>query len=128
MSKKVCGSSPSFSASTNASQVAAMVAPSSMLLQIFAAWPAPASPAWITALPICSRNGRARSNPPAVPPTMKVNVPASAAAIPPDTGASTMVKPAALASASTDLAVATSIVEQSIRMADVGAFLRMLLR
>ena len=41
MSKNTCGSSPSFCASTNASQVATMVAPRIMLLQIFAAWPAP---------------------------------------------------------------------------------------
>ena len=34
-----------------------MVAPSSMLLQIFAAWPEPGAPAWITALPMSSRNG-----------------------------------------------------------------------
>src|SRR5688572_29257844 len=59
MSKKVCGSSPSFWASTNASQVAAMVAPRIMLLQILAAWPAPGPPAWITALPIFSRYSRA---------------------------------------------------------------------
>ena len=37
MSKKVLGSSPNFWASTNASHVAAMVAPSSILLQILAA-------------------------------------------------------------------------------------------
>ena len=67
-----------------------------MLLQIFAAWPAPASPAWITALPICSRKGLARSKPSSDPPTMKVSVPPSAAAIPPETGASTIVKPARL--------------------------------
>ena len=93
MSKKVWRSSPSFFASTNASQVAAMVAPRIMLLQIFAAWPAPSSPAWITALAIGSRNGRARSNASSVPPTMKVRVPAAAAAIPPETGASTKSKP-----------------------------------
>ena len=52
---------------------------------------------------------------------MKVRVPASAAAMPPETGASTIVSPAAAASASTALAVATSIVEQSIRIADLGA-------
>ena len=69
-----------------------MVAPSSMLLQILAAWPAPASPAWITALPIWSRKALARSKPSSLPPTMKVSVPPSAAAIPPDTGASTIVE------------------------------------
>ena len=61
-----------------------------MLLQILAAWPAPAPPAWITALPICSSKGRARSNASSLPPTMKVSVPASAAAMPPETGASTI--------------------------------------
>ena len=92
-----------------------------MLLQILAAWPAPASPAWITALPILSSSTLARANPSSDPPTMKVRVPPSAAAIPPDTGASTIVNPAAAASASTALAVATSMVEQSIRIAALGA-------
>ena len=41
MSKKVWRSRPSFCASTKASQVATMVAPRIMLLQILAAWPAP---------------------------------------------------------------------------------------
>ena len=84
---------PELLASTNASQVATMVAPRIMLLQIFAAWPAPSSPAWITALAIGSRNGRARSNCSSVPPTMKARVPAAAAAMPPETGASTKAKP-----------------------------------
>ena len=52
-----------------------------------------AAPAWITALAIGSRNGRARSNCSSVPPTMKVRVPAAAAAMPPETGASTKSKP-----------------------------------
>ena len=90
MSKKVCRSRPSFFAMAKVSQVATIDAPSSMLLQILAAWPAPGAPAWITALPICSRNGRARSNASSVPPTMKVRLPASAAAMPPETGASTI--------------------------------------
>ena len=66
-------------------------APKSMLLQILAAWPEPGPPAWITALPIWSRKARARSNACGSPPTMKVSVPPSAAAIPPETGASTIL-------------------------------------
>src|SRR3546814_2130144 len=80
-----------------------------MLLQIFAACPAPLAPAWITALPISARNGSARSNASPLPPTMKVRLPAFAAAIPPETGASTAVSPLAAAASATRLAVATSI-------------------
>src|SRR3546814_1765515 len=67
------------------SHVATIVAPSSMLLQIFAACPLPASPAWMTVLPMADKIGLARSNALSVPPTMKVNVPPAAAAIPPET-------------------------------------------
>ena len=63
-----------------------------MLLQIFAAWPEPSWPAWITAFAIGSRNGFARSNCSSVPPTIRASVPAAAAAIPPETGASTKVE------------------------------------
>jgi hypothetical protein len=52
---------------------------------------------------------------------MKVSVPALAAPMPPETGASTAVRPLASAASATRLAVATSIVEQSIRMAESGA-------
>src|SRR3546814_3927180 len=61
------------------SHVATIVAPSSMLLQIFAACPLPASPAWMTVLPMADKIGLARSNALSVPPTMKVNVPPAAA-------------------------------------------------
>ena len=117
MSKKVWGASPNFSASRNASHVATIVAPSSMLLAILAACPVPFAPAWITALPMLLRIGCARANASSLPPTMKVSVPALAAPIPPDTGASTAVMPLARAASATRLAVATSIVEQSIRIA-----------
>ena len=50
-----------------------MVAPKIMLLQIFAAWPAPLAPAWITALPMALRIGSARAKASSLPPTMKVN-------------------------------------------------------
>ena len=46
-----------------------------MLLQIFAAWPAPGPPAWKMFLPIACRIGRPRANAASVPPTMKVSVP-----------------------------------------------------
>src|SRR3546814_2061149 len=93
------------------SHVATIVAPSSMLLQIFAACPLPASPAWMTVLPMADKIGLARSNALSVPPTMKVNVPPAAAAIPPETGASTISKPFSTAAAITLRAVATSMVE-----------------
>ena len=95
------------------SQVATMVAPSSMLLQILAAWPLPAPPAWMTALPMAERMGLARSKAASAPPTMKVSVPPLAAAMPPETGASTMSKPRSVAASITRRAVATSMVEQS---------------
>ena len=50
-------------------------------------------------------------------PTMKASVPASAAAVPPETGASANRKPAALASAATARALSTSIVDESISSA-----------
>ena len=95
------------------SQVAIMVAPSSMLLQILAAWPLPGPPAWITALPMAARIGWALAKAASVPPTMKVSVPPLAAAMPPETGASTISNPAVAAASLTRRAVATSIVEQS---------------
>src|SRR3546814_9518672 len=57
MSYKVCGSRPSFCAMAKVSHVATIVAPSSMLLQIFAACPLPASPAWMTVLPMADKIG-----------------------------------------------------------------------
>ena len=91
MSKKVCRSSPSFFASTKASQVATIVAPSSMLLQILAAWPAPRRAGVDHRLAhVLEERLGARRTPASVPPTMKVSVPASAAAMPPETGASTI--------------------------------------
>src|SRR3546814_21155784 len=86
MSKNFCGSSPSFCASASVSHVATIEAPRSMLLQIFAPCPAPASPAWITALPILARLGWLRAKPSQVPPPMQVRVPAMAAALPPQHG------------------------------------------
>jgi hypothetical protein len=53
---------PELLASTNVSQVAIIDAPSSMLLLILAAWPAPGPPAWITALAHLDEKRRARSN------------------------------------------------------------------
>lgn len=43
-----------------------------MLLQIFAAWPAPASPQWMIFFPIASRIGFALAKASSVPPAMKV--------------------------------------------------------
>src|SRR6202048_3251232 len=80
--------SPSFSASVNASHTAIMEMPRIMLLQIFAACPAPASPQCTTFLPIASRIGFAAAKASAAPPAMKVNGAALAPPVPPDTGAS----------------------------------------
>ena len=85
-----------------------------MLLQILAAWPLPAPPAWTMVLPMVSRIGLARSKAASLPPTMKVSVPACAPPTPPDTGASSMARPLAAAAAATARAVSTSMVEESI--------------
>lgn len=62
--------------------------PSSMLLQIFVACPAPTFPQWIAFLPIKSKNCFERWNPFSHPPTINVRVPFSAPTTPPETGAS----------------------------------------
>ena len=51
---------------------------------------------------------------------MKVSVPAVAPPTPPDTGASTISKPAFLAAAATWRALSTSMVEQSISSAPLA--------
>ena len=56
MSNSFWASSPSFSASTKASDTAIIEMPRIMLLQIFAAWPVPAPPAWTMVLPIASQD------------------------------------------------------------------------
>jgi hypothetical protein len=75
--------------------------PSSMLLQILAAWPLPLPPAWTMVLPIFSSRAFAAAKAPSLPPTMKVSVPAVAPPTPPDTGASIISIPALSASAAT---------------------------
>ncbi len=52
---------------------------------------------------------------------MKVSVAASAPTTPPDTGASSMLKPAAAAAACTARAVSTSMVEESIKSVPLSA-------
>ncbi len=106
--------SPSFSASTNASLTPIMLMPSIMLLQIFAAWPAPASPQWTTFLPIASRIGCAFTNACLLPPHMKVSVAASAPPTPPETGASSDSIFASLASLCAPRAEPTSMVDESM--------------
>ena len=64
-----------------------------MLLQIFAAWPAPASPQWTMRPAIGLRIGSALAKASALPPAMKVSVPAAAPPVPPETGASIDSRP-----------------------------------
>jgi hypothetical protein len=71
-----------FTPSWRASDTPIMLIASSMLLQILAACPAPLSPQCITALPIHSRRGVARSHDSLDPPTMKVRIPLVAAPTP----------------------------------------------
>ena len=121
MSKKVCASRPSFSARLKASDVPIMEIPSNMLLAVFAAWPLPEGPAWKTFLPMASRMGLARSKSAASPPTIKVSVPAFAAATPPETGASNALKPCSTALLAALRASSTAMVEQSMSSASLLA-------
>ena len=68
--------------SWRASDTPIMLIASSMLLHILAACPAPLSPQCITALPIHSRRGVARSHDSLDPPTMNVSTPLVAAPTP----------------------------------------------
>ena len=63
--------------------------------------------------------GCARSKASLLPPHINVSVPAVAAATPPDTGASIMLKPFSFAAVATALTDATSMVVESIKVADV---------
>ena len=91
-----------------------MLMASIMLLQIFAACPAPGPPACTMFLPIACSTGSPRANAVSLPPTMKVSVAAVAPPTPPDTGASSISNPATRAASVTVRALSTSIVEQSI--------------
>ncbi len=117
--------SPSFSASTNASDTAIIEMPRIMLLQTFAACPAPASPQRTMRLPMPCRIGSAWANAACVPPAMKVSVPAVAPPTPPDTGASMLAIPACAAAAWAACAAGTSMVEQSMNKAPLAAAGRM---
>ena len=117
MSKKVRASRPSFSPRVKASATAIMEMPRIMLLQTLAAWPLPGAPAWTMVRPMAAKTGLARAKAAAEPPAMKVSVAASAPATPPETGASSISWPAAAAAPWTARALATSMVEQSIRSA-----------
>ena len=69
---------------------------------------------WKMFLPMPCSTGRARSSASAAPPTMKVSVPAAAPATPPDTGASIIARPLAVAAAATFCAEAGAMVLQSM--------------
>ena len=97
-----------------------MVAPRIMLLQTLAACPAPAPPQWTMRLPMASSTGLPAAKASAVPPHMKVSVPATAPPVPPETGASSASRPLAPASACTTRALSTSMVEESISSAPSG--------
>src|SRR5882757_3779090 len=91
-----------------------MEIPKIMLLQIFAACPAPAPPQCTIFLPIFSSTGLAAENALSSPPHIKVSVAPLAPPVPPDTGASTEAMPCLAASACAALALSTSMVEQSM--------------
>src|SRR6478672_397014 len=114
MAANTLGSMPSFAASVMPSEVAIISMASIMLLQIFATCPLPIPPQWTMFLPMACSTALVNSKSFASPPTMKVSVPASAPATPPDTGASTMGQPFAFASIATSRAVSGSMVEESM--------------
>ena len=91
-----------------------MVTPRIMLLQIFAACPAPASPQCTAFCPMMSKRGLAVAKACVDPPAIKVSVPPDAPPIPPDTGASTAIMPASSAACAVFFALSTSTVEQSM--------------
>ena len=92
-----------------------------MLLTSFAAIPAPASPQAMTLPAIGSTISAARATSSGAPPSMKVSVPASAPAVPPEIGASTKVSPRASASLWHQREVSTSTVEVSMSTVDASA-------
>ena len=99
------------------------VMPRIMLLQILAAWPAPASPQCTTRLPIASRIGLAAlEGVLAARRTMKVSVAASAPPTPPDTGASSDGMPRRLGErVRLPRAESTSMVEESMNSVPCAA-------
>src|SRR3954468_2166726 len=108
-----CGSRPSRSESTAASQVTPRMTPHIMLFTILAAWPLPASPACTTLPPSTSSRERTWSRSSAAPPTMIVSVPAAAPDTPPDTGASRKRAPALVTVSCSSRATSMSIVDSS---------------
>ena len=114
MPASTLASMPRATPSAMASATPTMEMPSSMLLAILATWPLPALPQCTTFLPMAERIGRAWSNTLTEPPTMKVRVPAAAPPVPPETGASSMGLPWAMARVATSRALSGSMVELSI--------------
>ena len=82
----------------------------------------PEGPKWVIFDPMASRMGRLCSKASSGPPTMKLKLPASAPAGPPETGASSIDKPWARAASARSLVLSTSMVEQSIRSVPGFAF------
>ena len=81
-------SSPAFLPATMTSAVAASVTPLRKLLSTLVTWPAPLPPMWCTWALNVSSAGRTAASAAASPPTIRVSVPLSAAAAPPDIPAS----------------------------------------
>ena len=106
-------SMPSASPNAIASLTPTMLMPSSRLLQILAICPVPTSPQCTMLRPICASTGCRVANSSGVAPTMKVNVPAPAPPVPPETGASAITTPCLAAAAATSRMVCGSMVLQS---------------
>ena len=107
------GSMPLSSASVSASPTSSIVPSTMSWLHAFAICPAPTGPRWITREAIASRTGRARARAAASPPAITDRLPAAAATVPPDTGASRYATSRRASSAATWRARPGSIVEVS---------------
>ena len=97
------------------SEAAIIVIPKDMLLQIFAPFPLPSSPAWNIFFPIIFNKGNAKLKASLVPPAIIFKVAFCAPITPPLTGASIILISDSLAFFPISIDVWISIVEQSIR-------------
>jgi hypothetical protein len=110
----LAASTPDLRTSVSASDTAWIVSATTTWLAALATCPEPGGPMCVTALPITSRIGRARSTASSLPPTMIARSPDSAAGWPPETGASTASTPFSSSASCTWRAVAGAMLDMSM--------------
>src|SRR6185503_3109538 len=113
-------SMPAFSHRPTASPSIAWPTPTISWLIIFAARPAPTGPMCVQRPATSFISGAMRSRSAASPPAITVNVPASTAGGPPDTGASTQRQPVALKSRAAGLDRNGREIDHQLRRAHYG--------